>query len=338
MREALFYSEAEGKRVHCRLCRRRCSIPEGESGFCKVRINRQGKLFSQIYGKVASLAVSPIEKKPLYHFHPGSRWLSLGSFGCNFLCPGCQNWDIVHSQLPDDESAYTVISPEGLVKRALQHQCKGISWTYNEPTVWLEYALKGATLGKEKKLLTNFVTNGFMSIEALDAIGPFLDSFRVDVKGFSRETYKALCNTGDYEGVLHSTLHAKEKWGMHVEVVTNIVPGYSDKEEELRSIARWIAGDLGRETPWHVTRFSPHLHLSEVKATPLETLERACDIGREEGLLFVYLGNVPGHERQNTFCPACERILIRREGFDVLENSLREGCCPTCGYQVPGVF
>jgi pyruvate formate lyase activating enzyme len=337
-RECLLYDRLAEGGVRCRVCRRMCVIPSGSTGFCKARVNRDGKLYSIIYGRVASLAVSPIEKKPMFHFYPGSRWLSLGSFGCNFLCPGCQNADIAHGDPGDSSQDCEYVSPEELAIRALRHKCRGISWTYNEPTVWFEYTLDGAQWAKEKGIATNYVTNGFISVEALDTIGPFLDSFRVDIKAFSVASYRALCNTGDFQGVLHSTLRAREKWGMHVEVVTNVIPEYSDDMGQLRDIARWIATDLGKDTPWHVTRFVPQWNLSSLSPTPVETLEKAREIGFAEGLLFVYLGNLPGHEGENTYCPSCSSLLIKRHGADIVENNLSEGRCPCCGFTVPGRF
>jgi pyruvate formate lyase activating enzyme len=338
MKEARLYESLPRHQARCHVCPRRCILPEGKSGYCETRTNQGGKVFSRIYGKIGSLALSPIEKKPLYHFYPGSLWLSLGSYGCNFRCPGCQNWELAHGDVEKEAGRERFIGPDELVEMARKGRCKGISWTYNEPTLWLEYVVDGARLAKENGLLTNWVTNGYMTDEALDLIGPFLDSFRVDLKGFSREVYRSLAHIDDFSPVLKAAKGAKEKWGMHVEIITNVIPGINDSQDELCGIATWIGDHLGRDTPWHLTRFHPHFRLSHLPPTPVETLERGRKIGFEAGLHFVYLGNVSGHDGENTYCPGCGKLLIRRHVFDVVENHLRGTLCPGCGTKVPGKF
>jgi len=287
-----------------------------------------------IYGEVASLSINPIEKKPVFHFYPGSRWLSLGALGCNFRCPGCQNWELSHSR--GGPASY--MSAEDLVSLAKRYNCLGISWTFNEPTLWLEYTLDGARLCKEQGLYTNYVTNGYITEEALDAIGPYLDVYRVDIKGFSRGSYGRTAHIADFAPILKAVKRAKERWGMHVELVTNVTPGFNDSDEELRGIARWIRDELGPYTPWHITRFFPHLKLSHLDPTPLSTLERAGVIASEEGLFYVYLGNVPGHPGENTYCHHCGRLVIRRQVFDVMECHVKEGRCGYCHTSLPGRF
>jgi len=291
-------------------------------------------LYSLIYGEVASLSINPIEKKPVFHFYPGSRWLSLGALGCNFRCPGCQNWELSHSR--GGPASY--MSAEDLVSLAKRYNCLGISWTFNEPTLWLEYTLDGARLCKEQGLYTNYVTNGYITEEALDAIGPYLDVYRVDIKGFSRGSYGRTAHIADFAPILKAVKRAKERWGMHVELVTNVTPGFNDSDEELRGIARWIRDELGPYTPWHITRFFPHLKLSHLDPTPLSTLERAGVIASEEGLFYVYLGNVPGHPGENTYCHQCGSLLIKRQVFDVLECHIHQGRCDNCQAQIPGRF
>ncbi len=336
MKKALLgNSLAEGK-VRCSLCRRRCLIEEELRGYCRVRVNSGGKLYSLVYGEVASLSINPIEKKPVFHFFPGSRWLSLGTLGCNFRCPGCQNWELSHADI--DGQSTTFLSPREMVELAQQHNCLGISWTFNEPTLWLEYTLDGAKLAKEQGLYTNYVTNGYMTPEALDLIGPYLDVFRVDVKGFSKAAYYRLANIANFTGVLEITKRAKEKWGMHVEVVTNVTPGYNDDEEQLRGIASWIYRELGEGTPWHATRFYPHLKLAHVEPTPVAILEKALEIGHREGLHYVYIGNVPGHSSENTYCHQCGSLLIQRYCFDILQYNIEGGRCRYCQAVIPGVF
>lgn len=335
VREAYLYEKLDGNKVQCHTCQRRCVVPEGERGWCYTRINKSGRLYSLIYGEVSSLSINPIEKKPVFHFYPGSRWLSLGSLGCNFRCPGCQNWEIAHWKEGTLYSEY--LPPEEAAARAKASKCVGISWTFNEPTLWFEYTLDSAKCAKSQGLFTNYVTNGYMTEEALDAIAPFLDVYRVDMKGFSEKTYQRIGHVKDYSGVLEMTKKAKE-CGMHVEVVTNIIPGFNDSEKELRGIASWIKSALGPEIPWHVTRFYPHLELGHLTPTPIPDLEKAWLIGKEEGLWYVYIGNVPGHKRENTYCHICEELLIERYVFDVVTNKIKGGRCPKCHTPIPGRF
>jgi len=339
MHEALLYDRLSNQKVQCNVCRRRCVIPEGKRGFCWTRLNERGTLYSLAYGQVSFMSVAPIEKKPLYHFYPGSYAMSFGTLGCNFRCPGCQNWDIAHAKIDLEAVATEYISPEESITLAKRHHCQGMSWTYNEPTVWFEYTLDGAKLSKKERLYTTYVTNGYMTTEALNMIGPYLDSFRVDIKGFSENTYQRIANVSEFTGILEITKAAKEKWGMWVEIVTNIIPGYNDDTATLKKIASWIASDLGMNTPWHVTQFVPHLRLSNLAPTPVSTLERAQTIGRDAGLPYVYIGNIPAHPGQNTYCPTCNELLIERHNFGPLRNELAPGgICPGCGHELPGRF
>jgi len=339
MCETDLYERLPGRNARCNICQRGCLVAEGGTGYCMTRQNQKGKLYSLIYGEVSCLAVSPTEKKPVFHFYPASRWLSLGSLGCNFRCPGCQNWRIAHSTLLEEQSPSTkYLSPEDCVALARQHKCLGISWTYNEPTLWFEYTLKAAKLAKYNGLFTNYVTNGFMTQAALDRIGPYLDVFRVDIKGFSSATYKKIANVDDFYGILAVTERAKSRWGMHVEVVTNVIPGYNDDDTQLSGIASWVRQNLGEDTPWHVTQFVPHLELSHIMPTPIATLERARQIGFENGLHYAYVGNIPGHPGQNTYCPKCHSLLVKRDGFSVAENRIVAGKCPQCSGSIAGRF
>lgn len=338
LKEALLYEKLSGGRVRCNVCQRGCTVKPDEVGYCYTRVNRQGKLYSLAYGRVACSMISPIEKKPLFHFYPESSWLSLGTLGCNFRCPGCQNWEIAHAKADPDESIPEHKTPQQSVELAKAHNCKGISWTYNEPTVWFEYTQEGARLAKETGLLTNYVTNGFITPEALDLIGPYLDAFRVDIKGFSKKLYKKMCHVDDFEGILEVTERAKKKWDMWVEIITNVTPGYNDDETQLKDIASWIKTRLGEFTPWHVTQFVPHLDLSDVPATPVSTLERAREIGFDEGLKYVYLGNVWGHPAENTYCHNCGKLLVERDGFRIARCEVKNGLCGYCQTKIPGRF
>ncbi len=335
---ALLVEELPHGRVRCHTCLRRCVIPPGGRGWCHTRENRDGALYSLIYGRVASLSLNPIEKKPVFHFLPGSRWLSLGSLGCNFRCPGCQNWELAHADL-DHKLKYTrYLSPENLVALALQQEAAGISWTFNEPVLWLEYILDTAPLAREAGLFTNLVTNGALTLDAVDALGPHLDVYRVDVKGFYPQTYERLAQLKESEGIRQGAVRARRRWGMWVEVVTNIIPGINDDEATLKGIAAWIARDLARSTPWHLTRFHPAYHLQDIPGTPVNRLKNAYRLARTAGLSFPYLGNVPGHPWENTLCPGCGREVITRHIFSVTSMHLTGGICEDCGTPVPGVW
>jgi len=333
-----FAERLAGDRVRCRACQRRCLLGRGDLGLCRVRLNRDGRLLSLSYGRVAALHLANVERKPLFHFHPGKVMLSVGGLGCNFRCPGCQNRQLAHAEVPAGLSRLEFFAPQDLVREAATRSLLGISFTYNEPAIWFEYTLDTFRLARQKGLLTNYVTNGSLTPEALDRLGPFLDAYRVDIKGFSKETYRRVANFPDFRGILAVAERAKKKWGMHVECVTNVIPTLNDDMGELRAIARWIVRALGPDTPWHVTRFVPHGSLSHLPHTPVATLERGREIGLEEGLRFVYLGNVPGHPAENTQCPECGRLLIERAGLEACWVDLRGGCCPGCGYRLPGRF
>jgi pyruvate formate lyase activating enzyme len=335
---AILWDKLDAGRVRCRVCRRRCVIAPGQRGFCLTRENRDGALLALTYGSVAALHVAPIEAKPLYHFHPGTSWLSLGSLGCNCRCPGCQNWEIAHATPADGGPDLRQLRPDEAVALALESGCKGLSWTYNEPTMWIEYALETSRLARQKGLLAHYVTNGYITAEALDTIAPYLDAWRVDIKAFDRDTYRRLANLADFEGILESAVRARTTHRLHVECVTNLVPGLNDAPAQLTALADWIVRSLGPDTPWHVTRFVPHLDLSHVPATPVATLESAHQIGRDRGLRYVYIGNVPGHKAEHTYCHACGALLIERRGHGVVSNHLLGDFCPFCGARIPGVW
>ncbi|MBU0671958.1 MAG: AmmeMemoRadiSam system radical SAM enzyme [Candidatus Margulisbacteria bacterium] len=332
LKEAMFYEKLPDNKVKCTLCPWFCKIAQGKVGICGVRQNIEGKLYSLIYAKVSSVAADPIEKKPLFHFYPGTKVLSLGTFGCNMRCGHCQNWQIAHvklGQAKDPQLEY--LPPENLVELAKQNNCQGIAWTYNEPIVWFEYSYEGAKLAKAAGLYTVWVTNGYVTFEALDTIAPYLDAFRVDVKGFNQDFYTKLAKIRDFKPVLEAAERAKKKWDMHVEIVTNIIPTMNDDEAQLKGIADWIVKKLGPETPWHVTRFMPYLEYSHLPPTPISTLEKARQIGLDAGLQFVYLGNVPGHKAENTYCPKCSKLLIKRVGYQTDLKNVAAGKCGFCG-------
>jgi pyruvate formate lyase activating enzyme len=331
LKEAWFY-ERVGDVIECRVCPRLCRIPEGAVGFCQTRVAVGGKLFSLAYGRVAAMHISPSEIKPFFHYLPGALWLSVGTLGCNFRCPGCQNYHLAHSG-KDDFDSVELVSPEELVRIAKERKTSGLSFTYNEPTVWLEYTVDCAKLAKEKGLLVTCVTNGFISKEALSLLLAYLDAARIDVKGFSGKTYKKIANTENFRAVL-DTAETMKTAGKHIEIVTNLTPGYNDDENELKELANWVRASLGENTPWHITRFYPYLKLSRISATPLESLLRAREIGLSAGLRFVYLGNVPGHEAENTFCPKCGEKVIERYGCALVKTNLIGSRCAFCSEDI----
>ncbi|MHB1131867.1 MAG: AmmeMemoRadiSam system radical SAM enzyme [Chloroflexota bacterium] len=332
LKESLLQEPLTADRVRCHVCQWRCTISSGAWGHCQTRQNRDGKLFSTIYGVVSSAAADPIEKKPVFHYKPGSSVFSLGSLGCNFRCLFCQNWEIAYAEGGDADDERYDLQPERAVELALQYGCKGLAWTYNEPAIWLEYILDTARLAKAAGLYTVLVTNGYATEESLDLMAPYLDVYRVDVKRYGPRLYRELIKAPGSEGVRAVAKRARENWALHIEVVTNIVPGYNDGDEELASLAAWIAADLGPTTPWHVTRFFPHAQLIDVPATPVESLRRAVAIGHEQGLPFVYLGNVATSDGQNTYCPSGGEMLVARQGYRTRVMGVRpDGTCSAHG-------
>jgi len=331
MHKALLYKSLPQSRTGCNICQWRCKIGLGRSGVCKMYHNQDGVLYSMNYAQVSSVAVDPIEKKPLFHFFPGSLAFSIGGWGCNFHCQDCQNWEISCVDLPQMERQ---IQPEEAIRLGKEYNCQGIAWTYNEPTVWFEYTLDSARLAKENNLYTVYVTNGYMTTEALDTIAPYLDAWRVDIKGFSDDLYRRLAGISHWRGILEVARRAKDKWQMHVEVVTNIIPAMNDDEQQLGAIAGWIYDELGELTPWHVTRFYPHHNMMDLPPTPISTLERAVDIGNKVGLRVGYAGNVLGHSSESTVCYSCGNRVVQRLGYQTEVVGLRHSKCRFCGAEL----
>ena len=334
-KEASFYSGDATGVVHCGLCPHHCRIKPGEAGTCGVRRNDGGSLVSLVYGLTVAQNVDPIEKKPLFHFLPGSTSFSIATAGCNLHCRHCQNADI--SQMPRDAGriAGRPLAPEEAVRRALAAGSASISYTYTEPTVFFEYAFDTAVLAKRTGLRNVFVTNGYTAAEPLRAIAPHLDAANVDLKSSSDAFYKKICGAR-LQPVL-DTLRLYRELGVWLEVTTLVIPGENDSDEDLGGCARFVAEELGREVPWHVSAFHPTYLLTQRPSTPPETLQRARRIGMDAGLRFVYEGNIPG-EGENTACPGCGKAVITRYGFAVRENRLKGGTCPDCGAAVAGVW
>ncbi len=334
--EAWLYETIEDQRVRCRLCNHMCIIGSGKRGICGVRENRDGTLETRVYGRLIAANADPIEKKPLFHLMPGSRSFSIATVGCNFKCRFCQNADI--AQMPADRGGMItgdMTTAEQVVAAAQSHRCASIAFTYTEPTVFFEFACDTARLAHRKGIKNVFVTNGYMSAEALEHVSPWLDAANVDLKAYSDEFYKQQC--GARLEPVKATLRRMKRLGIWVEVTTLIIPGLNDDPDELARLAAFIAGELGSETPWHVSRFHPTYRLTDRGSTPVETLLEARKIGIAAGLKYVYTGNIPGLGGEDTFCPGCGATVIARRGFQIMDNRVRSGCCEDCGTAVEGV-
>ncbi|HAR46889.1 MAG TPA: AmmeMemoRadiSam system radical SAM enzyme [Nitrospiraceae bacterium] len=335
MKQAMFQEPKEQQQVQCSLCSHRCLIAEGKRGICAVRENQGGILYTLVYDKIIARNIDPIEKKPLFHFHPGSLSYSIATPGCNFRCRHCQNADI--SQLPRDQGGMVLgeeFTPEQIVQAARGRRCASISYTYTEPTIYFELAYDTARLAAEVGLRNVFVTNGYITPEALETIRPYLHGANIDLKGFSDNFYRKVCGAR-LEPVLDA-IRLYKQFGIWIEITTLVIPGHNDSDSQLRDIARFIVS-LGKDIPWHVSRFHPTYKLTDQPSTPLETLRRAREIGLEEGLRYVYEGNIPG-EGEDTACWSCGRTLVKRTGFHVEENRVKEGKCSYCGVLMDGVW
>ena len=334
MREARLWKKGEGGKADCYLCNFHCLIADGKRGVCGVRENRGGALFSLNYGKLVARNVDPVEKKPLFHFQPGSFSYSIATVGCNFRCLHCQNYEI--SQMPKGGKpvAGTDATAEEVVADALNSGCQSISYTYTEPTIFFEFASDCGVLAREKGLKNIFVSNGYMTKECVDEGASFLDAVNVDVKAFSEGFYKKICGAR-LAPVLESIEYLREK-GIWVEVTTLVIPTLNDTEEELRNIAKWIY-KTDKGMPWHISAFYPTYKLTELPRTPRSILDRGREIGLEEGIRHVYTGNVPGDPGESTYCHNCKKILIKRFGFSVKENVIKNSKCPYCFAGIDGV-
>lgn len=334
-KEAMLYESLEGQAVQCRLCGHECRIQPGKRGICHVRQNVGGKLVTGSYDALVAMHIDPIEKKPLFHVLPGSLSLSIAAAGCNFQCAFCQNWQISQPRA-DGLARGQPVPPEDIVASAVRNKCHSISYTYTEPTIFFELAYETSRLAHRHGVKNAFVSNGYMTPAAVELIAPYLDAINVDLKAFRDETYRRVMHAR-LEPVL-TCLRALVKNKIWVEVTTLVVPGMNDSDAELSDIARFIANDLGPDVPWHVSRFHPDYRFTQAAATPIDTLRRAVQLGVRAGLRYVYAGNVPGEESENTFCPSCRARLIRRVGFSVAENRLAAGQCPDCKTPVPGIW
>ena len=334
--KAYLYESLNEKKVRCNLCNHRCVIKNGRRGICGVRENQEGILKTLVYGKLIASNIDPIEKKPLFHVFPGSLSYSIATVGCNFKCLFCQNADI--AQMPSDHNGMIMgdfFTPEDIVDAAIKGNCKSIAYTYTEPTVYFEFAYDTAKIAHEKGILNVFVTNGYMTSEAIEMISPYLDAANVDLKAFNEKFYKEICKA-KIEHVKETLIQMKSL-GIFIEVTTLLIPGLNDDRHELEMLAEFLVESLGQETPWHISGFYPTYKLLDRPSTPLETLIMAREIGIKTGLKYVYTGNVPSENSENTFCYKCNNILIDRQGFHVNKNLIENGKCTHCGAHIDGI-
>ena len=334
MKEAMLYQKLENEQVNCQLCGHRCVIKPGDKGVCQVRQNFGGTLYTLVYGSVISHHIDPIEKKPLYHFLPGTRAFSIATPGCNFQCQWCQNWEIAQMPRHYHLELQSHTPPQTIVDLSLEGNCQSIAYTYTEPTIFFEYAYEIAQLANQAGIANVYVTNGYMTEEMLDAFHPYLQAANVDLKAFNKRTYHKFVGAG-LQQVLDSMIKMKEL-GIWLEVTTLVIPGINDDPTELREAAQFVAQELGTDTPWHISRFFPSYQLNSTPPTPRHTMLQAQQIGHEAGLKYIYLGNL--HGESNTTCPSCEQVLVRRSGYHTTIGGIIDGKCSQCGEHIPGIW
>jgi pyruvate formate lyase activating enzyme len=335
-REAMFYKQLEGMKIKCQVCPKNCVVGDGERGFCGNKENRRGTYYTLVYGKAAALNIDPIEKKPLFHFLPASKALSVGTAGCNFDCKDCQNWEI--SQVRPEQIDHPVaLAPQAIVTKAPQYGATVIAYTYNEPTVFYEYMHDTARLGRQHGLKSVMISNGYMNREPMLKLAQYMDAIKVDLKGFTDDFYRKYC-TGTIEPV-KETIKRVKALGKWLEIVYLVVPTINDDSSLIGQTAAWIKKAVGAEVPLHFTRFQPNYQLTKLPPTPVATLENCRSIARAKGLRYVYVGNVPGHSGEHTYCAGCGKIVIKRRGYEILQRHVKaNGACAFCGSKIPGVW
>ena len=320
--------------VQCELCPKSCIIEPGQSGDCRVRINIDGILRTVVYGFPCSMHIDPVEKKPLFHFLPGTNILSLATVGCNLHCKNCQNWQISQCN-PEDSTAY-MYGPEGIIELARQRRCPSVAYTYTDPVVYYEYTLETAKLAKNRNMRNVLVTAGYINEQPWRRLLEYVDAANIDLKAMTDDFYRRVCS-GTLKPVQNALVTAKAS-GILVEVTNLVIPTLNDKPEEIRQLARWVKENLGSDTPLHFSAFSPRYQMVHLPSTSLNTLEMARDIAISEGLEYVYIGNVKSKEGENTYCPGCGKLLIERNIYTILRNELKDGTCPGCGRKIYGVW
>ena len=335
LKEAILWEKREGQSVRCRLCHWSCVIKVGELGRCHVRKNINGVLYSLNYDKLCAANDDPIEKKPLFHFLPGSRTFSISAPGCNFQCVFCQNWQISQSPYQNviDGSAY---NPQRIVAAAMESGCRSMAYTYTEPTVFMELCAETAVLAKQQGLYNVFVSNGYMSLEAVDLMKSWLDAINIDLKAFTEAFYKDLCKAR-LAPVLETIQYIAQETDIWLEITTLLIPGKNDSEEELKALTAFLIKTCGADVPWHISRFFPQYKMTDGEPTDNAILQRAYNIGRQAGLRYVYVGNLPGNWAESTMCPACGKCLIERSGYEIMQNNIKDASCPYCGTKIPGI-
>jgi pyruvate formate lyase activating enzyme len=331
----LWEPSGQDNKISCKLCNWRCVIDDGKLGRCNVRKNIDGVLYSLTYDKVCSVNPDPIEKKPLFHFQPGSRSFSVATMGCNFRCEFCQNWQISQAAVEEGRIDGEPIAPEQIVEAAVRSGCKSMAYTYTEPTVFMELCNDCGRLAKKRGLTNVFVSNGYMTTEAIDFAANWLGGINVDLKAFSEDYYKRLCKAR-LQPVLDTISYIAKETNIWLEITTLLVPGQNDSDDELKELAGFIVSNAGVDVPWHISRFHPQYKYLDSVPTPIGNLQRAFEIGKSAGLRYVYLGNVPGSKAESTFCYNCGRMLIERIGYRIATNSIKDSKCPDCGTQITG--
>jgi len=335
MKEALLYQKLGNNSVRCDLCAHRCVVHDGKAGICKVRENINGILYTKVYGRTIAQHIDPIEKKPLYHFYPGSKAYSIATPGCNFHCLFCQNWDISQLTGTGFQASGEEATPEQIVQDTEQTGCKSIAFTYTEPTIFFEYSYDIARLAHDTGVKNIYVSNGYMTSEMLEMIAPYLDAINIDLKAFQDKTYRRVMGAR-LQPVLDNLKKIKQM-GIWLEVTSLIIPGINDDPKEIRGIANFIAIELGKDVPWHLSRFYPAYKMNDVPPTPLKSLQATKEIGLETGLNYVYIDNVESIDDSETKCPQCDSILIKRSHFGVIQNNIKNGQCPECNLKIAGV-
>jgi len=330
-KEAKFWKKIEDNKIKCCLCAHNCEIKKDKLGFCGVRKNDDDKLFSLIYGSCSSIAADPIEKKPLYHFHPGTNAFSMGTVGCNFKCKHCQNYNISTAKQP--YPYMKEIAPDQVVELAKNYSCQGVSYTYNEPTIWHEFCYDSAKLVKKAGLYTCYVSNGYINEDPLREISRVLDAINIDVKAFTEDFYKNVCKAS-LEPVKRTCEIAKEL-NIHLELTYLVIPGLNDSLDEIKDFCSWVVNNLGKDVPVHFSRFHPDYKMTDISATPINTLIKSYEIAKEIGILFPYLGNIINEDYENTICPHCGNVCIKRKVFSVDSTGLNINKCAKCGEKLP---
>jgi pyruvate formate lyase activating enzyme len=335
--KAVLWDSAPDLKVQCKLCAHRCLIADGKTGRCCVRKNVEGILYSLSYGKICAANADPIEKKPLFHFLPGSQSFSVATEGCNLRCEFCQNWQISQAPVEQGHLHGQRVDLRDIVHTAIESQCQSIAYTYTEPTVFMELCAECGRLAKSKGIANVFVSNGYQTRKAIDFAKEWLDGINVDLKAFDPAYYRTLCHA-ELQPVLDTIEYIARDTDIWLEITTLVIPGQNDAEDQLKQLADFLVTKAGPDVPWHVSRFHPQYKFQSAEPTPIAILERAYEIGKQAGLNYVYLGNVPGSQTESTFCPQCNKLLIERIGYTIRANHLQQGCCPDCSTRVAGVF